>query len=361
MDGRELSRLKNGSGMVKDEYIDVLGIGNALIDILVRSDDLLLHELGITKESMAIISRKRAEELYEYFRLKRDASNIYEIKDMSGGAAANVVAGIASFGGKAAYIGKVDDDTLGERFIEKLKERGIYFDTQSCHSTVGTGRSFIIITTDGKRSMFTYLGVAGNISEDDIDPELVAKAKIVYLTGFLLDCLAAKAAIFKSIDIARSCGNKIAFSLSNFACVQRHQPEFKKLISEHVDIIFANEQEVGTLFDTSDIANSAKKMQELIADTDKIAVLTCGSKGAKVIHNNEIVHHATEPVVGIVDSTGVGSLFASGFLYGYNQGLSLEDCCKLANQAAAQGLRNLGARPLMSLDRLLKDFDITVS
>ncbi|PIR39617.1 MAG: adenosine kinase [Alphaproteobacteria bacterium CG11_big_fil_rev_8_21_14_0_20_39_49] len=321
---------------------DVVGVGNAIVDILAKVDDDFIKKHGLTKASMALIDETEAFTLYD---------DMPPAVEKSGGSAANTLAGIASFGGSAAFIGKVKDDELGAIFRHDLRSIGVHYDTLPSTEGAATAKCLIAITPDAERTMSTFLGATKEITKNDISEEIVAAGKVTYLEGYLWDEPQAKEAMRCAVDIARKHDRKVALSLSDSFCVERHRDEFSALIKEGVDILFANEAEVKCLFETDNFDECVKK----IKDYADIVAITLGAKGSIVIHGNNI--EKIEPARGlkVVDTTGAGDLYASGFLYGYTHGYNFEQCGKLANLAASEIIQQVGARPESKLSELIKE------
>ena len=338
---------------MSDRTFDVLGIGNAIVDIISMADETTLTVLELPKGTMSLVDEQRAEFLYNYIScIKEDF--LSPPKEMSGGCAANTVAGITSFGGNAAFIGKVRNDYYGKRFVTKLRERGIAFDSQYSQGTEGTARSLIIVDqSDASRTMCTFLGAARDISEDDIEEEKIANASITFIEGYLLDCTHGKAAIQKAMDYAHKHGNKVGFTLSDPLCVKRHHEDLLRMVENDIDILFANKNEINALCDTDDFLTSVQVMETKCVNRGSIAALTCGQDGVVVVDSNYSFGVEAEKVMHAVDSTGTGDMFVSGFLYGMTHGLALPQCAVLGNKAAAEVLLQLGARPKTDLSKIL--------
>jgi sugar/nucleoside kinase (ribokinase family) len=336
---------------VSKKHFDVIVLGNAIVDVLIKTTDEFLESLGLKKGTMNLIDDKKAKQLFELFAAieKYPTSSINE---MSGGAA-NVSAGISSFGGKSCFIGKVSKDASGERFAAKLKERDVAFITPPSVSSLSTGRSLVIVTEDGARTMCTYLGSSEDISKEDVSEDLIAQSKILFLTGFLMDCKNGKDATMAAIEFAKKNNCKIAFSLSDSLCVERHKKDFIDLVDNHIDILFANKKEINALFGVDNHEESVKKITEKFAGKDKLAALTCSADGVVIIHKDAPIKVEGVKVEEIKDSTGAGSLFVSGFLFAHASGFDLEKAGRLGNMAAAEGLKHLGARPLIKLKDLI--------
>jgi sugar/nucleoside kinase (ribokinase family) len=333
------------------KQLDVTVMGNAIVDVLVKTTDAFLDSLGLKKGSMNLIDDTKAQQLFKLFS-EIEKSSTSSINEMSGGAA-NVSAGVSSFGGKSSFIGKVSKDPSGERFASKLKEREIEYICPPATSSLGTGRSLVIVTEDGARTMCTYLGSSEEITKEDVKEELIAKSKILFLTGFLLDCKNGKEATLKAIEIARKHNCKIAFSLSDSLCVERHKSEMLDLALNQIDILFANKREISALFSTDKYEVAVKNLTEKYKGTEKIAALTCSADGVIIISKDNAINVPGIKVDNIKDTTGSGSLFVSGFLYAISHELDLEKAAKLGNLAAAEGLKHLGARPVIKLKDLI--------
>jgi len=321
--------------------IDVLGIGNAIVDVLSRSDDAFLKDNGLAKGSMSLIDETQAEELYT----KMGAG-----VEISGGSAANTIAGIASFGAKGAFIGKVRDDQLGKIFAHDIRSIGVEFTTGAATSGPQTARCLVLVTPDGERTMNTFLGASQNLSVDDINEDQVASAQVLYLEGYLWDPEQAKQAFLKAAKCAHNAGRQVALTLSDAFCVDRYRDEFQNLLRQDVDILFANEAEIMSLFKASNFEDAVR----LASEECKLAVLTRSEKGCVIIKGNEC-HEV--PAVGIdevVDTTGAGDLFAAGFLYGLSQDKPLPECGHLGALAANEIISHIGARPEISLAELAK-------
>ena len=321
---------------------DVAGLGNAIMDVIAAVDDSFLLQHGIAKGAMTLIDEFRAQELH-----KALGKSVQE----AGGSAANTMAGLASLGARAVFLGKVRNDALGARFGESLKSLGVDFTTAPAAGGSPTASSMIAVTPDGQRSMNTYLGACREMTPADVDEREVAEARILYIEGYLWDTEAAKEASRKAIRAAKKTGAKVALSLSDSFCVGRFRDEFLGLMKHDLDILFANEDEAKSLFETEDFAVVAEKM----AAWGKLAIITRSAQGCVVIQGRE--HHAVpaHPVAKVVDTTGAGDLFAAGFLYGLTRGKSLTDCGKLGGLAAAEVISHYGARPETSLKQLAKD------
>ncbi len=319
--------------------LDVLGVGNAIVDVLAETADAFLTAEGIAKGGMTLIDTDRAHALY---------SRMPPGIEMSGGSAANTMAGIASLGGSCAYIGKVADDQLGEVFAHDIRAIGVGFDTKPLAGGEPTARCLILITPDAQRSMNTFLGASSFLDASDIDAGLIRSAKVTYLEGYLFDRPEAKAAFFAAAKIAHDAGRKVALTLSDTFCVARHHAEFTELVT-HVDILFANEAEAAALtgesaFDASVRALSAKC---------PIVCVTHGAAGSVIAAQGHTHKIAAAPVERVIDTTGAGDLYAAGVLYGITAGLDLAAAGRIGSIAAAEAISHVGPRPQRSLRALI--------
>ncbi len=319
-----------------DTRFDVLCIGNAIVDVLARVEDAFIAKHGLTKGMMRLIDEDIAEKLYA------DMGPAIEI---SGGSAGNTAAGIASFGGRAAYFGKVKDDQLGQVFRHDLRAQGVGFDSVPATAGPATARSFILVTPDGERTMNTYLGACANLTTADIVADTVASSQITYLEGYLWDRPEAKEAFQLAAQIARKAGRKTAITLSDSFCVDRHRDSFLQLIRGHIDIVFANESEIRSLYQTTDFESAREQAR---ADC-QIAILTRSELGSVIVQGDKTWTVPVYPVSRVVDATGAGDLFAAGFLHGLTTGKPLDLCAKLGALAAAEVISHLGARPEVKL------------
>jgi sugar/nucleoside kinase (ribokinase family) len=321
------------------ESIDVLGIGNALVDVLCHVDEEFIGAHDLEKGSMTLIDTDRAESLYEAM-----GASI----EMSGGSAGNTIAGIASFGGSAAYLGRVFDDQLGTVFAHDLRASGVVFRCAPATDGPPTGRCLIVVTPDAQRTMNTYLGSSEHFGPEHIDLELVAAAKVTYLEGYLFDRPPSQEAYWKASQAAHDNGRRVSLTLSDTFCVERHRGAWRDLVADQVDILFANEHEAMALYevDTFEEALAAAR-----ADVE-IAAITCGARGSVVARGNEVEEVAAHPVEHVVDTTGAGDLYAAGFLFGFTHDRSIADCGRLGSVAASAVIGHLGPRPGMSLAQL---------
>ncbi len=317
---------------------DVVGLGNAIVDVIAPVEDGFLEQWDIRKNGMTLIDEERANALTE----------AADGQELSGGSGANTIAGLASFGAKAAYVGKVADDRLGRVFQTDMRDLGIQFDTPPLNQGPATARSIIFVTPDGARSMNTYLGASVMFSPTDVDEAAVRDSAILYLEGYLFDKDEAKAAFVHASEIAAAAGRKVALTLSDNFCVDRHRESFRHLIRTHVDILFANEAELLSLYETDDFDAAIAALRE----EAPLAAVTRSEKGSVVIGDGEPLHVAAEPVSHVVDTTGAGDQYAAGFLYGIARGLPLASAARLGHIAAAEVISHYGPRPETSYAKL---------
>jgi sugar/nucleoside kinase (ribokinase family) len=323
--------------------VDVVGIGNAIVDVLARTQDSFLAAHRLTKGAMTLIDAERAEALYAAM-----GPGI----ECSGGSAANTMAGLASLGARAAYIGKVRDDQLGAVFRHDIRAAGVAFDTSAAMDGPATARCLIFVTPDAQRTMQTYLGACVELGPDDVAAELVAAAKVTYLEGYLWDKAAAKDAFRKAMRVARESGRKVALTLSDPFCVERHRAEFLALAESHVDILFANEAEITALYQVKSFAEALATVR---THRHRIAVLTRSHRGSVVVAGDGTYEVAAEPIAQLVDTTGAGDLYAAGFLHGFCQGRDLATCARIGSLAAAEVISHFGARPEVRLADLVAE------
>ena len=318
---------------------DVIAIGNAIVDIIGRCNDAFLAKHGATKGRMQLVDAETVQKLY---------ADMGPGVEISGGSAANTMVGIASFGGSAAFIGKVADDEFGRIFAHDIQAAGVAFTTPPAKGGAPTARSLILVTPDGERTMNTFLGVSPELDPGEVDAGLIGSAQIVYLEGYLFDRPEAKAAFRRAATIAKTQGRQVALTLSDAFCVDRHRAEFLELIKSEVDILFANESEITALYKSQSFEDAARRAR---GDT-RLAVLTRGAKGSVIFAGDKATTIAPEIVHRVVDTTGAGDLFAAGFLYGLSTAKSLETCGRLGSIAAAEVIGHVGARPETPLARL---------
>jgi sugar/nucleoside kinase (ribokinase family) len=321
---------------------DVLGIGNAIFDILVRTDDAFLAAHGMTKGAMALIDEARAAAIY---------AAMGPATEISGGSAANTIVGVADFGARAVYIGKVKDDQIGRMYSHDIRAAHVAFTTPAATDGPATGCSYILVTPDGERTMNTYLGAAQNLRPKDIDTEQVGAASITYLEGYLWDPADAKAAFVKAADIAHRAGRTVALTLSDAFCVGRYRDEFVELMRKAtVDLVFANEAELLALYPGSDFDGALAQLRRDVA----LAVVTRSEKGCVVAAKDQVTAVPAFAVDKVVDTTGAGDLFAAGFLFGLVRGASHTVAGRLGALAAAEVIQHIGARPQTSLKELAR-------
>jgi len=327
---------------------DVIGIGNAIFDVLVRTDEGFLAAHGMTKGGMSLIDEARAASIY------RDMGPAVE---MSGGSAANTIVGLANLGARAAYIGKVKDDQIGRLYTHDIRAAGVAFETGPATDGPATGCSYILVTPDGERTMNTYLGAAQDLSVADIDAAQVAASALLYLEGYLWDPNNAKEAFVKAAAIAHQAERQVALTLSDAFCVDRYRDEFLDLIRKGtVDLVFANEAELHSLYQTSDFESALEQMRS----DARLAVVTRSEKGCVVASKDGVTAVPAFPVENIVDTTGAGDLFAAGFLFGLARNAGVERSARLGALAAAEVIQHIGARPQVSLRELAQQNGLPV-
>ena len=319
--------------------LDVIGIGNALVDVLSHADEDQVTRHGLVKGTMHLVDEARARTLYE---------TMGPGVEMSGGSAANTVVGVASFGGRAHYVGKVRDDQLGEVFGHDLRATGVGYDTPRATSGPPTGRCLILVTPDAQRTMSTFLGASVRLGPADVDPRLIARGRILYLEGYLFDPPEAQEAFRAAAAIAHEAGRKVALTLSDPFCVDRHRAAFLDLVEHHVDILFANELEICALYQVHDFDAAVPHVRGHC----ELAALTRSAKGSLLVNGDRAHVVRAHPVEAVVDTTGAGDLYASGVLYGLAQGLDLPTCGRLGSLAAAEVIAHVGARPMVPLAEL---------
>lgn len=316
---------------------DVLTVGNAIVDIISRCEETFLADNDIIKGAMNLIGAERAESLYALMGPAVEAS---------GGSAGNTAAGVANFGGRAAYFGKVAEDSLGDIFRHDIRAQGVHYATRPVAAKAPTARCMIFVTPDGERSMNTYLGACVELGPEDVEPSVVASSKVTYFEGYLWDPPRAKEAILECARIAHENGREVSMTLSDSFCVGRYRDEFLHLMrSGTVDIVFANRQEALSLYETDDFEEA---LGRLAADC-RLAAVTMSEEGAVILCGSERVAVPAFAVETVVDTTGAGDLFAAGFLYGYTSGRSLDECGRLGCLAASIVIAQIGPRPMVSL------------
>jgi sugar/nucleoside kinase (ribokinase family) len=318
---------------------DVAAIGNAIVDVIAPAEDAFLAANGLVKGSMMLVDEARARELYD---------KMGQAVEASGGSAGNTVAGVASLGGRAAYIGKVSEDQLGEVFAHDTRSIGVAYATARLNGGAATGRSLINVTPDGERTMCTFLGASVELTAADVDPALIEGAAIVYLEGYLFDPPEARRAFAKAAGLARASGRTIALTASDIFVIERHRRTLIEFLDTEVDLLFANDAEIMALFETDNFDAAAAAVRGRC----RIAALTRGEAGSVVVTPDATVAVPAFPVAKVVDTTGAGDQYAAGFMLGLARGRSLEDCAKLGGLAAAEVISHYGPRPQVSLAEL---------
>jgi sugar/nucleoside kinase (ribokinase family) len=319
----------------------VTAIGNAIVDIIGRCDEAFLAKHGAAKGSMRLVDAETVQTLY---------SEMGPAIEISGGSAANTMVGIASFGGSAAFIGKVAGDEFGRIFRHDIGAAGVAFETAPVNGGAPTSRSLILVTPDGERTMNTFLGISTDLDHGEVDPATVEGAEVVYLEGYLFDQPQAKAAFRQAVTLATKAGRTVALTLSDGFCVDRHRAEFLDLIRSGVGILFANESEITSLYETANFDEAARRA----AQDTKLAVLTRSAKGSLILSDGKAHEIPVDPVAQVVDTTGAGDLYAAGFLYGLTSGRDLATAGRLGSLAAAEIISHVGARPQTNLGELAK-------
>jgi sugar/nucleoside kinase (ribokinase family) len=321
------------------DLIDVIGIGNALVDVLSHESDGFLERQGLAKGTMHLIDEARARELY---------GAMGPGVEISGGSAANTIVGVASFGGRAHYVGKVRDDQLGEVFAHDLRATGVAYTTPPAKDGPPTGRCLILITPDAQRTMSTFLGASVRLGPADIDAGLIASGRVLYLEGYLFDPPEAQEAFRVAAGFAHAAGRTVSLTLSDPFCVERHRAAFLDLLARHVDILFANEAEIRALYEVDDFDQALQRVRGHCA----VAALTRGARGSVIVAGDAVHVIDPHPVEALVDTTGAGDLYAAGFLYGWSRGRDAATCGRLGSLAAAEVISHVGARPVMPLRQL---------
>jgi sugar/nucleoside kinase (ribokinase family) len=316
--------------------IDVIGIGNALVDVLTQATDEFISGARLVKGTMHLVDEADASRLY---------GSMGPGVEISGGSAANTVVGVASFGGRAHYIGKVRDDQLGDVFGHDLRSTGVGFDTAVATGGPPTGRCLILVTPDAQRTMCTFLGASNRLSPRDIDERLIARGRILYLEGYLFDPPGAQEAFRVAAAMAHAAGRKVSLTLSDPFCVDRHRKAFLDLVERHVDILFANEAEICSLYEVGDFDAALSRVRGHC----ETAALTRGARGSLVVSGSEVHVVDAQRVDDLVDTTGAGDLYAAGVLFGLSRGYELATCGRLGSLAAAEVISHVGARPAVPL------------
>ncbi|MBI4883544.1 MAG: adenosine kinase [Actinobacteria bacterium] len=319
---------------------DVVGVGNALVDVISHADDGFLHRHELVKGSMTLVDTDRALQLYQA---------LGTAVEMSGGSCANTMTGVASFGGRAAYIGKVSDDELGRVFGHDMRAVGVQFRPGSPVADTPTGRCIIVVTPDAERTMNTYLGVSSLLCPPDIDLKTVAAGKVLYMEGYLFDRPQAKEAFRHAAAHAHAHGRQVSLTLSDSFCVDRHRDDFRSLVTDEVDILFGNKDELMSLYEVDSFDAAVAAVQR----DCHLAVITVGAEGCYIVQREGVLTAPAESVHEVLDTTGAGDLFAAGFLFGYTRDYPLEQCAKLGAIAAAEVISHIGPRPLVELKSLV--------
>jgi sugar/nucleoside kinase (ribokinase family) len=320
--------------------LDVVGIGNAIVDVLVQTEDFFLNQHGLQKGGMALIDESQAEALYQ-------ASGPGQ--ETSGGSVANTMVGIAQLGGRTGFIGRVRDDQLGTIFSHDIRAVGARFETPAATSGATTARCLIYVTPDAERTMCTFLGASTQLEPDDLDLSMVKQTKVLYLEGYLWDSPAAKRAFIAGAEACRAAGGQVALSLSDGFCVDRHRDSFLELVNGHVDVLFANEAEIKSLYETEEFDTALEKVRGCC----DVTAITRSSEGSVVLSGDQRWDIGIYSLGDLVDTTGAGDLYAGGFLHAYTQGESLERCGELGALCAGQIVTQLGARSQVCLKELM--------
>lgn len=319
---------------------DVTGIGNAIVDVLSFVEDDFLHKNQLTKGSMLLVDEARSKQLY---------AQMGQATECSGGSVANSLAGLASLGARTAFIGKVKNDQLGSIFTHDMRTVGVHFECKPASDGPSTANCLVCVTPDAQRTMATYIGACSNVAEPDIDEQAINESAVLYIEGYLWDTEHAKAAIRKAMKLARGAGRKVAFTLSDTFCVDRHRAEFLEMIASDIDILFANEAEAKALYETADINEALGKIR---GACETVAV-TRSEKGSVILTENEAHDAPAQTVHRVIDTTGAGDLYASGFLFGLTRGWDMGSCAMLGNCCAAEIIQQVGARSLRPLRELV--------
>ena len=322
------------------EY-DLVGIGNAMVDVLATVDDAFLEEQTLDKGAMTLVDIDRASEIY---------AKMPPAQEVSGGSCGNTMAGFASLGGKGVFIGKVRDDQLGDVFRRDMQSIGVDFFTPATTEGPQTGSCLVLITPDAQRTMCTNLGAASNLTPKDIDKDIIQAAKVVYMEGYLFDPPDAQDAFVEAADLAHDAGQKVSITLSDPFCVDRHRHAFQMLVADHTDILFGNEEEIKSLYQVDDFDAALQQVRGHC----EIACLTRSSKGSVILSGDDVHIIDPMPLDPVVDTTGAGDQFAAGFLYGYTQGMDLRKCGEIATLTATEVISHVGARPDVNLKELVE-------
>lgn len=319
---------------------DILGVGNAIVDVLAQGDEAMLQRHNLRKGAMALVSEKEAEDIYQ---------SLSNSRQVAGGAVANSCVGVASLGGRAAYIGKVKDDPVGRIFADDMQRCGVHYQTPMAKDGAATARSMIIVTPDGQRTMNTYLGACIGIEKEDVDPHLIAHSKITFIEGYLWDVASIRPYLQLAAGLVHAAEKRLAFTLSDAWLIDRHRADMRKFVHDHVDILFANESEIVSFYQTSDLDMA---IEHLAKDCD-LGIVTRSEQGSVVVHYGKIIPIEACPVK-VVDTTGAGDLYAAGFLFGLAQNYPLPICGKIASLCASEIIGHIGARPEVNLAELIE-------
>lgn len=327
--------------LAREARFDVVGIGNALVDVIAHAPDAFVDDHGLVKGAMDLVDTDRAVALYQA---------LGSAVEMSGGSAANTMCGVASFGGRAAYIGKVTDDELGRVFGHDLLAVGVQFRPGDDCNDVPTGRCIIVVTPDAERTMNTFLGASSLLSISDVDDATIAAGKLLYMEGYLFDRDDAKAAFRHAAGVAHEAGGMVSLTLSDSFCVDRHRDDFRALVSDEVDLLFGNEAELVSLYETETFDEAVDELRRHC----EFAAVTVGAAGSLIVTGDAVIEVPAHPVRRVVDTTGAGDLYAAGFVYGLTDGRSLPDCGRLGSIAASEVISHVGPRPLVELRTLVE-------
>jgi sugar/nucleoside kinase (ribokinase family) len=326
--------------VARDAAFDVVGIGNALVDVIAHAPDAFVDEHDLVKGAMDLVDTERALQLYQA---------LGSAVEMSGGSAANTMCGVASFGGRAAYIGKVTNDDLGQVFGHDLLAVGVQFRPGGHLNDVPTGRCIIVVTPDAERTMNTFLGASSLLGVGDIDDGTIASGKLLYMEGYLFDRDEAKAAFRHAAAVAHEAGGMVSLTLSDSFCVDRHRDDFRALVSDEVDLLFGNDAELVSLYETDTFDQAIAELRRHC----QFAAITTGADGSVIITGNDVIRVRAQPVRRVVDTTGAGDLYAAGFLHGVTSGRPLAECGRLGSIAASEVISHVGPRPLVELRTLV--------
>jgi sugar/nucleoside kinase (ribokinase family) len=328
---------------------DIVGIGNAIVDVLTQTEDDLLVAEGLQKGSMSLADEARTGDLY---------AKMGQTIVISGGSAANTIVGAASLGARTAFIGKVKKDQAGEEFTHDIRAMGVHFETPAAQDGPATAKCLVFVTPDGERTMSTYLGACQSLTAADVDEATIKASKITYLEGYLWDPPAAKEAFVKAADIAHAASREVALTLSDSFCVDRFRGEFRDLMKNgKIDIVFANEHELHALYETSDFTAALNALRT----EGVLGVVTRSAEGSVVVTREKNWAVPAFPIEKLVDTTGAGDLFAAGFLAGYSNGMPLDECARLGGLAAAEVIQHVGARPQQNLADLARQNGLAIS